>query len=186
MNAATGNCRSRKHAHSKPAIRRSDGLALAASAMIALSSSGLFGQSPMVTNAPRHEEAATRQRKVTTESSSNEPILIRDIDRSATRIERRVFVRSTSLLVRAAVVEDKLLKRPEFHQLGLNITRDESDADLILELRHDLFTMYVFSVVDARTGLVLASGKLSSLGGTVAGKVAKRFGKEMMTRSAAP
>lgn len=92
---------------------------------------------------------------------------------------RRVFVRSKSLLVRAAVVEDKLLKRPEFQQLGFAITREESDADLILELRHDLLTKYVFSVVDAKTHTLLAGGKLSSLGGTVAGKVAKRFVKEM-------
>jgi hypothetical protein len=88
-------------------------------------------------------------------------------------------VRSKSLLVRAAVVEDKLLKRPEFRQLGFVLTRDESDADLILELRHDLFTMYVFIVVDAKTSIVVMGGKLSSLGGTVAGKVAKRFVKEM-------
>src|SRR5437867_247796 len=53
---------------------------------------------------------------------------------------RRVFVRSKSLLVRSAVVEDKLLKRAEFRQLGFSITRDESDADIILELRHDLLT----------------------------------------------
>ena len=31
---------------------------------------------------------------------------------------RRVFVRSEALLVRAAVVEDKLMKRAEFNQLG--------------------------------------------------------------------
>jgi hypothetical protein len=92
---------------------------------------------------------------------------------------RRVFVRSKSLLVRAAVVEDKLLKRPEFTQLGFVITRDEADADLILELRHDLLTKYVFSVVDVKTQTVVASGKVSSLGGTVAGKVAKRFVKDI-------
>ena len=92
---------------------------------------------------------------------------------------RRVFVRSKSLLVHGAVVEDKLLKRAEFKQLGFVITREESDADLVLELRHDLLTKYVFSVVDPKTQTVLASGKVSSLGGTVAGKVAKRFVKDM-------
>jgi len=96
-----------------------------------------------------------------------------------TEATRRVFVRSKSLLVRAAVVEDKLLKRPEFTQLGFVITREESDADLIFELRHDLLTKYVFSVVDAKTQTLLASGKVSSVGGTVAGKVAKRFVKDM-------
>jgi hypothetical protein len=92
---------------------------------------------------------------------------------------RRVFVRSTSLLVRAAVVEDKLLKNSEFKQLGFAITRNPRDADLVIELRHDLLTMYVFTVVDVKTMTVIAGGKLSSLGGTVAGKVAKRFIKEM-------
>ena len=84
-----------------------------------------------------------------------------------------------ALLVRAAVVEEKLLKRPEFNQLGLALTRDESNADIILELRHDVLTKYVYSAVDARTQTVLAGGKVSSLGGTVAGKVAKRFLKQL-------
>jgi hypothetical protein len=96
---------------------------------------------------------------------------------------RLVFVHSTSLLVGNAVVEDKLLKQPQFKQLGFAITRDATDADIILELHHDLLTKYVFSVVDAKTLLVMAGGKLSSLGGTVADKVARRFLKEMMKRS---
>ena len=90
-----------------------------------------------------------------------------------------IYVRSSSLLVGASVVEDKLQRRPEFQQLGLLITRDELAADLILELRHDLFTMYVYTVIDTKTQVVVASGKLSSLGGTVAGKVAERFLKQL-------
>ncbi|HEY0348341.1 MAG TPA: hypothetical protein VGC60_09295 [Pyrinomonadaceae bacterium] len=99
--------------------------------------------------------------------------------RARTASSRRVFVRSKSLLVRGAVVEEKLLKNTGFKQLGLSITRDESDADIILELRHDLLTMYVFTVVEVKTQTVIAGGKLSSLGGTVADKVAKRFVKAM-------
>ena len=91
-----------------------------------------------------------------------------------------IYVRSSSLLVGASVVEDKLQRRPEFQQLKLLITRDARQADLILELRHDLFTMYVFTVVDPRTQIVVTSGKLSSLGGTVAGKVAERFLKQLL------
>ena len=93
--------------------------------------------------------------------------------------ERKVFVRSKALLVRAAVVEDKLMKRSEFTQLGLVLTRNETDADIILELRHDILTKYVYSAVDTKTQTVLAGGKVSSLGGTVAGKVAKRFLKQL-------
>lgn len=97
-----------------------------------------------------------------------------------------IYVKSSSLLVGVSVIEDKLRKRPEFQQSGLLITRDANEADIILELHHDLFTMYVFTAVDPYTNVVVASGKLSSLGGTVAGKVAKRFMKQVMKARLSP
>jgi len=96
------------------------------------------------------------------------------------RSARTIYVKSSSLLVGEAVVEDKLRKRSEFQQLGLVITRNAEEADLVLELKHDLFTMYVYTAIDPKTSVVVASGKLSSLGGTVAGKVAKRFLRQMV------
>ena len=106
---------------------------------------------------------------------------------AALRSAKTIYVRSSSLLVGAAVVETKLQKRPEFAQLGLVITRNEGEADLVLELEHDVFTKYVYTAIDRKTNIVVASGKLSSLGGTVAGKVAKRFLKQVMqARATAP
>lgn len=106
---------------------------------------------------------------------------------AALRSAKLIYVRSSSVLVGASVVEEKLQKRAEFSQMGLVITRDSEAADVILELHHDRFTKYVYTAVDRRTNMVLASGKLSSLGGTVAGKVAKRFLKQVMqARSTAP
>jgi hypothetical protein len=96
------------------------------------------------------------------------------------RSAKIILVKSSSLLVNEAVIETKLRKRSEFKELGLVITREWYDADLVLELKHDLFTMYVYTVIDAHSSIVVASGKLSSLGGTVAGKVAKRFMKQMV------
>jgi hypothetical protein len=96
------------------------------------------------------------------------------------RSAKTIYVKSSSILVGEAVIEAKLRKRSEFQQLGLVITRDPDAADLVLELKHDLFTMYVFTAIDPHTNIVVASGKLSSLGGTVAGKVAKRFLKQMV------
>jgi len=93
---------------------------------------------------------------------------------------KTIYVKSSSLLVGRSVVEDKLKKRREFQALGLLITRDADAADLILHVEHDLFTMYTYTVVDPRSQILVASGKLSSLGGTVAGKVAKRFMKQMV------
>jgi hypothetical protein len=170
MNRSKRDVEFGKHDDAKHDLSLSGHLVLAA-AIIAVCAGGGFAQTSIITTAPPAGDTGTRPRRFTTEELS--------VERPAMRTERRVFVRSKSLLVRAAVVEDKLLKRPEFRQLGFVLTRDESDADLILELRHDLFTMYVFIVVDAKTSIVVMGGKLSSLGGTVAGKVAKRFVKEM-------
>jgi hypothetical protein len=153
---------------------------LAIVTFIAICSDAGLAQDIVSKSLPQQSDtAATRQRRISSESE--DAVIIFDAKQEVPRkAGRRVFVRSTSLLVRGAVVEDKLLKRPEFQQLGFLITREFAEADVILELRHDLFTMYIFTVVDAKTELVIASGKLSSLGGTVADKVAKRFVKEMM------
>lgn len=99
--------------------------------------------------------------------------------RSGIPASRKVFVHSKSVLVSAAVVEDKLLKQTEFQQRGFVITRSLDNADIVIELRHDLMTKYVFTVIDVKSQTVVAGGKLSSIGGTVAEKVAKRFIKEI-------
>jgi len=96
------------------------------------------------------------------------------------RSAKSIYVKSSSLLVGRSVIEEKLQKRTEFSQLGLVITRNEADADIILEVHHDVLTKYVYTAIDSRRDIVVASGKLSSLGGTVAGKVAKRFMKQVM------
>lgn len=101
------------------------------------------------------------------------------VDTTAAPATRKVYVHSTSLLVGAAVVEEKLMKEAEFARLGFVVTRDPQDADFVLELRHDVLTKYVFTVIDTKTLTVVAGGKLSSLGGTVGGKVASRFVKAM-------
>ena len=175
------NTSTRRHgSNCKPELKGWGHLALVAGAIIAVCSSGGFAQTSMVTTASQSDVNAIRQRRLMTESPRQDTTTAANVERpAATRTERRVFVRSKSLLVGSAVVEEKLLKRPEFHQLGFVLTRDLAEADLIFELRHDLFTMYVFTVIDANTGVVLLGGKLSSVGGTVAGKVARRFVKEI-------
>ena len=110
---------------------------------------------------------------VSAQSSAPDPV-------ASLKSAKLIYVRSSSLLVANSVIEEELQKRPEFSQMGLVITRDADAADLILEVHHDLFTKYVYTAVDARSNIVVAGGKLSSLGGTVAGKVAKRFLKQVM------
>jgi hypothetical protein len=102
------------------------------------------------------------------QSSTPDPV-------ASLRSAKLIYVKSSSILVGSSVIEEKLQKRAEFSQMGLVITRDPGEADLILEVHHDHFTKYVYTAVDVRANIVVAGGKLSSLGGTVAGKVAKRF-----------
>lgn len=117
---------------------------------------------------------------VSAQSSPPDPV-------ASLRSAKLIYVKSSSALVGSSVIEEKLHKRPEFSQMGLVITRDPEAADLILEVHHDRFTKYVYTAVDPRANILVAGGKVSSLGGTVADKVAKRFLKEVMkARATAP
>jgi hypothetical protein len=99
-----------------------------------------------------------------------------DVARSA----RFIYVNSQSALVTAEDIENKLRKHPDFQRLGLIVTRQQADADLILQVRRSVLTKFVFTAIEPETLVVVASGKLSSLGGTVDGKVAKLFMKQLV------
>jgi hypothetical protein len=95
------------------------------------------------------------------------------------RHAKTIYIRKKTIYIEAPELENELLKRPEFQRWGLAITRNEMDADLIIEVGHKIFTRFVYTVLDPRTNIVLASGKLSSLGGTLSTKIAKRFIENM-------
>ena len=99
-----------------------------------------------------------------------------DVARSA----RFIYVNSQSVLVTTEDIENKLRKHPDFQRLGLVVTRQQADADLILEVRRSVLTKFVFTAIEPETLIVVASGKLSSFGGTVDGKVAKLFMKQLV------
>ena len=93
---------------------------------------------------------------------------------------RVIFVCSQTGFVKSEVIENELLKRTEFKQTGLVITRDPTHADLIMEIRRSNFTTeYPYVVVNPRTRLVVASGRVNSLFGTAAAKIAKGFIKQV-------
>ena len=95
------------------------------------------------------------------------------------RKAKLIYIRKMTAFIEATELENELRKRPEFQRWGLAITRTEADADLILEVNRKVFTRFVYSVIDPRTNTVVMSGKLSSLGGTLSTKIAKRFIKQM-------
>jgi hypothetical protein len=114
----------------------------------------------------------TRRRARRAESVKN----VGEVARSV----RFVYVRSHSALVTAEDIENKLRRHPDFQRLGLIVTRQEMDADLLLEVRRSVLTKFVFTAIEPETLILVASGKLSSLGGTVDGKVASLFIKQLV------
>jgi hypothetical protein len=96
------------------------------------------------------------------------------------RNAKLIYVRKKSVYFKAQEFENELIKRPEFQRWGMAITRNEADADLIIEVGRKVFTTrFVYTVIDPRTNIIVTSGKLSSLGGTLSTKIAKRFIKQV-------
>lgn len=94
------------------------------------------------------------------------------------RTARFVFVRSDSAFVSGHEVEDSLRKRKEFQAWGMVITRNEAQADLIIEItRKPLSRRFTFSVLDPRTSEVVTSGKTRSVlfGKKIPNKIAEKF-----------
>src|SRR6266850_57311 len=96
------------------------------------------------------------------------------------RSAQTVFIRSKSVYFKASTLENSLLQQDEFQQWGIAITRDENDADLIIEVGRKVFTTsFIYSVIDPKHKRVVASGRVNSIGGTVEGKISGSFMKKM-------
>jgi hypothetical protein len=94
------------------------------------------------------------------------------------RRARFIFVRSGSVFISGREVEDSLRKRKEFRAWGMVITRNEAQADLIIEItRKPLTRRFTFSVLDPRTAEVVTSGKTRSVlfGKKISNKIAEKF-----------
>jgi hypothetical protein len=111
-------------------------------------------------------------------SDSNAPLITDPA--TIMRNAKLIYIRKKSVYFKAPELENELRKRPEFQRWGLAITRNEADADLIIEVGRKVFTTrFIYTVIDPRTDIVVTSGKLSSVGGTLATKIAKRFIEQM-------
>lgn len=105
----------------------------------------------------------------------------------ALRSAQTIYIRSNSVYFKASTLENSLLQQEEFQRWGLVITRDESDADLVIEVGRKVFTTsFIYTVIDPRNRRVIASGRVNSIGGTVEGKITDSFMKKLRAARQAP
>ncbi len=159
----------------RPRMRKATLLIFAISMLVVLVHPGrAAAQEPAGTTLlqvePFGENIARRARRA---ESKKDPV---DVLRTA----RYIYVRSLSEFVTAEDIENKLRKNADFQRYGMVITRMETDADIVLEVKRSILTKFVFTAIDPSTLIVGASGKLSSLGGTVDGKVASLLMKQVV------
>jgi mono/diheme cytochrome c family protein len=96
------------------------------------------------------------------------------------RTARTIFIMSRSGFFNPDELADKLMRKPEFSQMGLSVTKDRSAADLVIEVdRIPFSTRFPYVIVDPGNRTVVGSGQVTSLFGTATGKIATEFMKQL-------
>lgn len=93
---------------------------------------------------------------------------------------RVVLVHVRTDYMNREALERELLKRREFTGGGMTITRNREEAELTIEVTRKIFTTrFTISLLNARTGHVIASDSANSIGGTIEPKLADRFVRQL-------
>ncbi|HEU4391854.1 MAG TPA: hypothetical protein VFV34_28970 [Blastocatellia bacterium] len=99
------------------------------------------------------------------------------------RAARTVFVRSETVFLKPAQLEHDLRSLKEFEAMGLMIVKDQSVADLVVNLDRPLFTYtFTFTVTNSQNSVLLMSGKVIAFDGNLA---SPRIAKEVLKHLAA-
>lgn len=85
------------------------------------------------------------------------------------------YIYSESELISEKMMINALMKKPEFEKWKLAIVNEVKNADIMINVEHQLFTFdYRFTMTDRRTNIILASGKVTVWDGkTASDKFAK-------------
>jgi uncharacterized caspase-like protein len=96
------------------------------------------------------------------------------------RAARTIHVRSKTIYLRPKLLEDELLKQPDFQALGLKIVGDVKEADLVVEVTLPFLTwMWTYVVTHQASDTQLANGKIREI---TAGFASPKLAKEISAR----
>ncbi|HKC85418.1 MAG TPA: caspase family protein, partial [Blastocatellia bacterium] len=96
------------------------------------------------------------------------------------RAAKTIIVRSKTIYLKPKLLEDELLKQPEFQALGLKFVTDVKDADLVVDVTLPFLTwMWTYVVTHQASNTQLADGKIREI---TAGLASPKLAKDMAAR----
>lgn len=82
---------------------------------------------------------------------------------------KTIYIRSKTSFLTVDTLDRALIRQKDWSELGLTIVQDPRVADLFIEIDRPIFTyVHTFVIVDKKTSIVLASGKVTAFDGTIA------------------
>ncbi len=96
------------------------------------------------------------------------------------RFARKILILTRTAHFNPDELARELATKSEFAQMGLSVTKDRNDADLILQVnRIFLSARFPYAVFDPRTRRTVAEGQVSSVFGSVPSRIADKFIKQV-------
>ncbi len=96
------------------------------------------------------------------------------------RAAKTIHIRSKTIYLRQKLLEDELLKQPDFQGLGLKIVPSLSEADLVVDVTLPFLTwMWTYVVTHQTSNTPLTNGKIREI---TAGYASPKLAKDMVTR----
>ena len=96
------------------------------------------------------------------------------------RAAKTIYVRSNTIFLKPKLLEDELLKQPEFQALGLKFVTEVKDADLVVDVTLPFLTwMWTYVVTHQASNTQLANGKIREI---TDGLASPKLAKDMAAR----
>jgi hypothetical protein len=85
------------------------------------------------------------------------------------RSARSIFVESHTIWMKGNLLQDALYVRPEMREWGMRITDHRNEADIYIDVTRPFLTYdWIFTMIDTKTGMLLATGKVTAIDGPAA------------------